>query len=286
MDYKIHDNGWTVIVENFDLKSATTDTIKKISELISRHTLIVFKKQSLSIADELKFVKMFSNPVALYQPEDDDYDHVPVPGTEGYILRVGGEVNLYGVPGIAEHESEMAWHHDFHWQLENKPSLIMLYGLKGVVDSKTSWINNLASYQELSEDIKNLLEPLHGVMLKGTDFNVDKFYTDPDGTRWPHGQIVDGYAPKMIRNSRLGVKGLYFPFHQIYNFVGMDRESSKKILLEVSKIITQEKYRYDHIWDTGDLIISDQWFGLHMRWPCQHISNRLLHRAMFDYPES
>lgn len=283
MKYHIHDNGWTVIAEG-DLKTITQVDINQISNFLATNTLIVFKKQSLTVTEELKFINMFSNPVALYQPGDDDYDHVPVPYTDGYILRVGGEVDSCNVPGIAEHASEMAWHHDFHWQLEHKPSLIMLYGIRGVIDSKTSWINNLLSYQDLSNDLKKLLKTLNGVMLKKIDFNVDKFYTDPDGTKWPHGQIVTDYTPSMVRPNRYGIDGLYFPFNQIYNFVGMDRESSKKILLEIASIITQEKYRYDHIWDTGDLIISDQWFGLHMRWPCPHISSRLLHRAMFEYP--
>lgn len=285
MKYRIHENGWTVIIEDYNLNTATQEDINFISNLVAEHTLVVIKKQPMTVEQECRIVKMFNNPVALYQPDDDDYPHVPVPGTDGYILRVGGEPDEYGVPGIAEHVEEMAWHHDFHWQLDNKPSLIMLHGIKGVDNSTTVWINNIVSYQDLDDETKELLEPLESVMLKGTDFNTAKFYTDPDGTRWPHGQIVDSFFPRVVMTNKFGKKGLYFPFNQIYNFKGMTREESKKILLKVSKFITQDKYKYVHDWDQHDLIISDQWFGLHMRYACDHIEKRLIHRAMFDYPK-
>jgi alpha-ketoglutarate-dependent taurine dioxygenase len=285
MNYRIHENGWTVIIDDYDLNTATQQDINFISNLIAEHTLVVIKRQSLTVDDEYRIVKMFDVPTALYQPEDDDYAHVPVPGTDGYILRVGGEVNEHGVPGIAEHVDEMAWHHDFHWQLEHKPSLIMLHGIRGVKNSTTVWINNVESYQDLDDETKGILEPLENVMLRGTDFNVSKFYTDADGTRWPHGIVVEGYYPKVVRPNKFGKTGMYFPFNQIYNFKGMSREESKEILLKVSKFITQDKYKYTHIWDTGDIIISDQWFGLHMRYACDHIERRLIHRAMFDYPK-
>jgi len=272
MKYKIHDNGWTVIVDNFDLRSATQDDIDQISKLLYSNTVVVIKKQSLSVEDELRIIKMFNNPTDLGYPD------ISIDGSEGLILRVGGYAGENGIQGIAEHEEEMAWHHDFQWQLTNKTSLIWLHAVRGAEGSKTSWINNLLSYNELDQETKDLLSTLTAEMLRDTDFNIAKFYKDPDGTQWPHGKIVEGYNPKIIQNGRL-----YFPFNQIYNFVGMDREKSKAIIIPMIKHLTQAKYQYTHKWDNGDVVISDQWTSLHMRWPCANILNRLLHRATFEY---
>jgi alpha-ketoglutarate-dependent taurine dioxygenase len=236
------------------------------------NTVVVIKKQKLSVEDELRVIKMFKNPTDLGYPE------ISIDGSDGLILRVGGYAGANGVQGIAEHEEEMAWHHDFQWQLEHKPSLIWLHAIHGAEGSKTSWVNNLLSYKDLDQKTKDLLGTLTAVMLRDTDFNVGKFYEDIDGTRWPHGTLLEGYYPNIIREDRL-----YFPFNQIYNFRGMSREDSKSIIIPMIKHITQSKYQYTHEWDNGDIIISDQWSSLHMRWPCKNILNRLLHRATFDY---
>jgi alpha-ketoglutarate-dependent taurine dioxygenase len=272
MNYRIHDNGWTVIIDNFDLRSASQENIDQISKLLYSNTVVVIKKQTLSIEDELRFVNMFSNPSVI------GYPSIEVAGSNGLILRVGGWADEHGVQGIAEQEEEMAWHHDFQWQLVDKPSLILLHAIFGAEGSKTSWINNLLSYEDLDQTTKELLRTLNAVMLNDTDFNVAKFYEDSDSTRWPHGKIIDGYNPEIVRNGRL-----YFPFNQIYNFVGMTREESKQIIVPMMKHLTQPKYIYTHEWDDGDVVISDQWTSLHMRWPCKNTNNRLLHRATFDY---
>jgi taurine dioxygenase len=271
MKYNIHNNGWTVIVDNFDLRSAKQDDIDLISKLLYSNTVVVIKKQTLSIEDKIRFVNMFNKPSVLGYPE------CRVEGSNGLLLRVGGWTDEHGVPGLVEHDEELVWHHDFQWQLDDKPSLIMLHAMFGTEGSKTSWINNLTSYNDLDHATKDLLKSLTAVMINDTDFNINKLYEDEDGIKWPHGKIIEGFNPKIVRDGRL-----YFPFNQIYNFEGMTREESKKIIVPVMNHLTQSKYMYTHEWDDGDVIISDQWTSLHMRSPCDNTS-RLLHRATFDY---
>jgi hypothetical protein len=59
MNYTIHNNGWTVIVDNFDLCSATQTDIDQISKLLYSNTVVVIKKQSLPVRDELRVIKLF-----------------------------------------------------------------------------------------------------------------------------------------------------------------------------------------------------------------------------------
>jgi taurine dioxygenase len=272
MNYHIDNNGWTVIIDNFDLRTAEQSDIDQISKLLYSNTVVVIKKQQLSLEDELRIIKMFSSPTDL------GFRNISIDNSDGLILRVGGYPDENGVQGIAEHEEEMGWHTDFQWRLKHQTSLIWLHVVRGAEGSKTTWINNLLSYQDLDQTTKDLLDTLTMVMLKDTDHNTAKFYTDLDGTRWPHGTPLEGYYPKVMREGRL-----YFPFNQIYNFVGMTREESKSIILPIMNHITQIKYQYTHEWDLGDIVISDQWSGVHMRWPCKNIKNRLIHRATFDY---
>lgn len=45
MDYKFHENGWTVVIDNFDMNDATQDDIHFICRLLSKHTLVLLKNQ-------------------------------------------------------------------------------------------------------------------------------------------------------------------------------------------------------------------------------------------------
>ena len=164
MKYHLHKNGWTPIID-IDLKSATRNDVIAISELVAKHTVVVIKKQQLSIEDELKFVKLFDHPESLFEPGHYDYIHCVVPGTDGLIYRVGGNLNEYGVPGIGEHVAETGWHHDHPWRSKVRPKLISLHAIKGTEGSTTSFINNVLSYNELDDATKELLRIKNWVCL-------------------------------------------------------------------------------------------------------------------------
>jgi alpha-ketoglutarate-dependent taurine dioxygenase len=115
--------------------------------------------------------------------------------------------------------------------------------------------------------------------------NVESFEEDDKGRKWATGDEYMNYTCDVVRETPLGEKHLYFPFHQIHHFEGMSLEDSRDILERISKHITQEKYVYHHEWEIGDIAIFDNRTGLHMRHKCPNINIRLLHRAMFDYPE-
>ena len=68
MKYHIHENGWTVVLDDFDFSTATQDDINQISKLLATNTLVVAKKQKLTVEDELRVVNMFKDPEAF--PDD------------------------------------------------------------------------------------------------------------------------------------------------------------------------------------------------------------------------
>jgi alpha-ketoglutarate-dependent taurine dioxygenase len=270
---------------DIDLSQATQDDINYIGNLVAKHTLVVFKNQDLTLEQEIAVKDKFKDVGSIVDYCEDSFRKLSVPNSNGKILRVGGLPNENGDHGIAEHADEMAWHHDFHWNLEHKVCLIMLRAITGVENSKTSWLNNIMSYKDLPQEDKDLLGSLKAVMKRYIYLNVNSFEEDSKGRKWATGEEYPGYTCDVVRETLLGEKHLYFPFHQIHHFEGMSLEDSQDILERISKHITQEKYIYHHNWCVGDVIISDNRTGLHMRHECPDINLRLLHRAMFDYPE-
>ena len=43
MNYHLHENGWSIIVDDFNFLNATKEDIKQISDLLKQHTLVAFK---------------------------------------------------------------------------------------------------------------------------------------------------------------------------------------------------------------------------------------------------
>jgi alpha-ketoglutarate-dependent taurine dioxygenase len=287
MQYQLASNGWTPIIDNFDLRTATQDDINQIARLIATNTMVVIKRQTLSIEEELRVTGMFKDVGSFLSYDEIDASQLAVPNTNGKLLRVGGKRNEAGVEGISAHPSEMAWHIDFHWAKEkDKVVLIWLHGVEGVTRSRTSWLNGILAYRDLDKETQEFLSTAKATMSRYVWFDVDVFTEDEDGTRWAPGEEFSNYQCDLVNTTITGEKALFFPFYNMHHLNNLSREESKKIFLKVAELITQDKYCYHHEWDEGDIVISDNRLGLHKRWPCEQIASRLLHRAMFDYPDS
>jgi alpha-ketoglutarate-dependent taurine dioxygenase len=83
-----------------------------------------------------------------------------------------------------------------------------------------------------------------------------------------------------------GKTGLFCPFLQFRNFVGLTESMSKRIIEDLRDHVLQEKYIYHHDWQDGDVVIAEQWLGIHKRWKFDGMPNRVLHRITFDFAHS
>jgi alpha-ketoglutarate-dependent taurine dioxygenase len=275
MNFHLHENGWTIILDDFNFLEATQDDINQIARWLATNTLVVAKNQKLTVSDQLRVVNMFKNPDPLFTPQDEDFIHCAADLTQdptGILCRVSGELNEHGKEGIAGYVDEMVWHCNQPWKKDRAP-LVWLYGVKGTKGSRTSWNNNILSYNDLPKEEKEYLGTLEAYMLGGFDDTADKHHTYND------------YTPKIVQTNNGGRTGLFFPFLQIDRFVGMTKEESTPIINEYAAHTTKEKYCYHHDWDDGDVVISEQWLGIHKRWKFEGIMNRVLHRAVFDFPD-
>jgi alpha-ketoglutarate-dependent taurine dioxygenase len=281
IEYKLHENGWTVILENFNFKTATQQDINDIAKLLATNTLVVAKKQSLTAQDEVRVARMFKNPQEFHIDTPGTYDYdcyqgAEVENSERLLLRVSGEKDEHGRTGLAGWTDEMVWHcndpHD-----PNRRPLIWLYGVKGTKGSRTTWNNNILSYNELDEERRRPLENLKLVMANWCKEAMELGDDAPD--------VIEEYHPNLVMSNIAGKKGFHFSFLQISGFVGLSEDESKNIISWLTEHTTQEKYCYHHDWEDGDVVIAEQWLGIHKRWPFDQIEKRTLHRIAFDFPD-
>jgi alpha-ketoglutarate-dependent taurine dioxygenase len=274
MKFSVHENGWTILAKG-DIRKAKQKDINQIAKYIASNTLVVFRDQDLTVEDELRVIKMFKDPEKFFAPTDPDYIHHHVPGTDGLLCRVTGEKNEHGKEGIAGYIDEMAWHCNQPARKERRP-IVWLYSVRGSDGSRTSFNNNIMSYNDLDTKTRNKLKKLKLVAKYGME-NMDQEGKD--------GIAVYDYTPKLVYTNNAGKTGLFLPFLQIDTIVGMTKEESKEILQPLAEHTIQEKYCYHHDWRDGDIILSEQWLGIHKRWKFEKIEQRLLHRAVMDFPD-
>jgi len=51
----------------------------------------------------------------------------------------------------------------------------------------------------------------------------------------------------------------------------------------LKEVVLRPEFCYDHHWQDGDVVISEQWLSIHKRWAFDKMNERVLHRIAFNY---
>lgn len=266
---KLHDNNWTVIIDE-DINKLTEDQIIEVFRLVVTNMVVVFKKQSMTPEQEVNFCKV-AGTLQYYPSDLDRVKHIAV---GNHILRVTGEKNAECEPGLFGHVSALDWHAN-QCSNKNRDPLIWLYGVKGTKGSRTSWINMIKAYEDLSEDDKEYIN----------DF---KIYCGYEPGKYSPSTFFHTHVNKknlfdLVMKNKEGQKGLYFPFFQTYGIDNISEIEYNYVWQLLYDHVLDEKYVYHHDWDDGDVVISEQWLSVHKRWRFEEMENRVLHRIAFNY---
>lgn len=268
-------NGWAVEIQDFDIRTATKEQALTIGKYILSNMVVVLKNQDLEPEDEVAFCSKIGKCQFIIDPtkprEGQRTEHLAV---GHHILRVTGQKNEKGEEGLFGHTSALDWHANQASNYERDP-LIWLYGVEGTKGSKTSWINNIESYNALPEEFKKEIQDIRITLgYKSGSYSPSKFFVEHHSDDKPF---------QLVHVNDAGYTGLYFPFLQIFGMPGKTEEQFKDIMSRLIEHVTQPQFCYDHEWDDGDIVISEQWLSIHKRWAFDKMNERVLHRIAFNY---
>lgn len=277
VEYKLHENGWTVLIENFNFKNANQTDINFLAKLIATNTCVVVRNQSLSIEDELRVLGMFKNPEPLYSKDDPNFvtqaaDLEKDP--DGILIRITGELRD-GHPGGAGWNEELSWHCNMP-EVPTRRPIVWLYGIRGTEGSRTTWNNTILAYTDLPEDVKVRIDGLHSIY-----GNFDA----PQAAGHTGVEYNKIWTPPLVYRNNANKTGMYFSPLQIQKFVELSQEESDELKNFLFDHVVKEKYLYHHDWRDGDVVLSEQWLGMHKRWPFEKMNKRLVHRGVVDFPD-
>ena len=265
---------WVKIVDE-DISKLSDSQLYEVMDLVLNNTLVVFKNQKLHTDEQTRICNVFGNLQDVLSPdhprEDQRTGNIAV---NQNILRVTGKKNSNGEPGLFGHTNTLDWHANQASNYERKP-IVWLYGVHGTRGSRTSWINNILSYDELSPEFKVEIQDLEITLgYKQNSYTPSDFFIEHHSVDKPF---------KLVHTNDANKTGLYFPFLQIFGMKDKDQTYFNKTTQRLRYHVLQSQYRYDHDWEDGDIVLSEQWLGIHKRWEFKNMEDRLLHRITFDY---
>lgn len=183
-------------------------------------------------------------------------------------------------------DKELDWHSNGNGRPSGLECCVALYCIKPGIDSVTSFCDTRRAYNELPDDIKEIVNDVDCTF----QFENGTFYDlDPDDKElvmfentgiFPNGLT----KPLVYSHPFSGERGLYFTFHYIRKMwrrsgTPLDQSWLKEYLLNH---VFQEKYIYHHdTWRSGDLIFMDQFHSIHKRNEVR--GERFLYRTTLDY---
>ena len=277
MDIKNLSNDFGVEIKKFDCsKEIKSDEIELLKKIMQDKHFICFKNQNLDGSNLAKFTKNFGDLEAY--PEKD---------------KTKGKIEIFNVSNVSEdgahldpddqrvvlQKNNSRWHTDSSYRY--LPSVFsILYGQETlppeVEGGQTQFSNMLAAYDDLPEDKKNLLQPLHQVHsyndIRRLEPSLPELTYEEKSNFPPVTHPIVRVHPD--RNFR---KSLYFTSNTSLEIGGMSLEQGKELHKWLVDYISQPKFCYTHNWQKNDLIMWDNRVLLHRVIPYDYAKYR---RAM------
>ena len=233
-------------------------TFREINDAFLEHCVLLFRGQALTREQHIAFSRRFGE-LDMNQVRA---ANTKVPGVPEIILVVA-EPMPSGTP-LGRHTGA-EWHTDnSHLPVAAAASLLRAVELPGL-GGDTMFANMYRAYDTLSDGMKKLIEPLHGVhMLTKAVYDL----STPERAAESWRRFPAAAHPVVRVHPESGRKALYVN-EQVRLFAGMTAAESRPLLRYLTEHAVRPQNVYRHQWQKDDLVMWD---------------NRcLLHIALADY---
>ncbi|HTR82850.1 MAG TPA: TauD/TfdA family dioxygenase [Reyranella sp.] len=233
-------------------KSLSNSEFDEIHRTFLERGILLFRKQKITREQHIAFSRRFG--------ELDRHDSLPRDRHPDYpeLLLVTNIPEEGGKESASKYTGQQ-WHSDMSFTLE--PSLGSL--LRGItippVGGDTMFTNMYLAYETLSDGMKKMIEPLHGI------HTGRRKVTDPNAAREREQAAINPpIAQPLVRvHPETGRKALYIG-EKVSRLVGMTPEESKPIIDYLVKHATRPQFVYRHQWQQDDIVLWDNRCTMHI----------------------
>ena len=159
---------------------------------------------------------------------------------------------------------ELDWHSD-QCATDDSQRIIGLQSVSDTVNSQTQFLCTYDAFESLSADMRSMVQELI-VKHKWVDNLMAPDLNEDQTMLLRYNMVpIDGMETHLYRETATGRPGIKFPSHTFDGFVGMSREESDRILVELKAAVYKDQYVYTQNWEDGQIVFMDQEITLHKR---------------------
>jgi taurine dioxygenase len=232
-------------IKGLDLSQLLSDqTIAAIEAAVYEHIVLVVRDQKLSEIQQTglcsRFGDLYTNP------------------NGGKIRMVSNQMEHYAGEKSQLHDTEMYFHHDTIFRAVPQKILCM-HGLEiPTWGGNTIFTNMRLAYEELPAALKARIRGLtafHAFAYTKTE------RIDMDAAM----KTAHAEHPVAIIHPATGRPVLYLDRLMTLKINGMSEDESDALIAELCDHAEQPKFRYEHLWRAGDVILWDNIASMHAR---------------------
>ena len=240
-------------IQGVDLSQTLSNSeFDQIHRTFLEKGILLFRKQKITREQHIAFSRRFG--------ELDRHDSLPRDRHPDYpeLLLVTNIPEKDGSPSASKYTGQL-WHSDLSFTLE--PSMGSL--LRGItippVGGDTMFTNMYMAYDALSEGMKKMIAPLHGIHT-GKRKLLD-IHADHEREQL---KLNPPIAQPLVRvHPETGRKALYIG-EKVSCLAGMTEEESKPIIDYLVRHATRPQFVYRHQWQQDDIILWDNRCTMHV----------------------
>ncbi len=244
---------------------------RALSKALDDHTVLLFRDQQVSEAEQIRLANIFGEPSLRSRPEN------IVAEENEYSRAIGLVTNIRknGKPIGSLPDGEMWFHHDGCF-IDAPYRATMLYAVQvPVIGGHTRILDMYKAYEILPADIKKRLEGR--TCLHIFDYKTLTSAPDPDQDLTP---VRHARHPAVVRHPNNGRNALYINPLLTARIEGLPRDESDELIRDICKFTENDSLIYEHVWRPRDLVIWDNWGSCHARTDFPSDQIRLLRRSI------
>jgi taurine dioxygenase len=240
-------------------------TVEAVRAAWYNHTIVLFRGQSLSEEDQVRFGEYFGALATVAKSWPGMVRHHP---SVLFISNIRENGELIGTLP----DGEVYFHSD-NCFMPSPPAATMLYGMEiPSQGGNTVFANMYAAYDALPREMKMRLDRLKAL-------NVYDLNGAPAIRMCEIPANALSHVHSVIRAHPItGRKALYVNRLMTYEIVGLPSAESSALLAWLFDFQEQRQFVYEHVWRPGDLILWDNRCTLHARTDFSAEERRLLRR--------
>jgi taurine dioxygenase len=264
-------------IAGLDLRNELSPhTVAAILDAWHQHLVIVFRNQTLSEDDQIRFARHFGVLKPRNRPAEarNEGSNIKHPDLTMLVSNIRENGKLIG--SLAD--GEMHFHSDYCY-LEKPAKGTFLYAIE--IPSQggdTLFLNMYKAYDTLPHAIKARLEGRKAV----NAYHYESLTRSVNEAKIDFSKQPHFAQPMVCTHPATGRKALYVNRLMTWTVEGMDDAEGRSLLDELFSHIEQDQFIYVHKWRVGDLVLWDNRCTLHARTDFSDKERRLLRRHVVE----